>query len=120
MTRRRAYREEEELGEGPAIPHSRPHHGEDRSQWFPLARAAAAGRRGGLGTCPLGDLPHLGARKAAGLWGPSGTWLAGVREVSPGVNGPSSPQFPPSSALLFQAFLLGPSYQGQRLRKGVR
>lgn len=26
---------------------------------------------------------------------------------------------PPSSALLFQAFLLGPSYQGQRLWKGV-
>lgn len=60
-----------------------------------VPEAAAAGTRGRIGAYPQGNLPHLGARKVQALWAQR-TWLACVRDVSPGVDGPSSPQFPPS------------------------
>lgn len=83
MTGRRAYREEGELGEGSAIPPCRPHYGEDRSQRFPLPQPQLLGAEVDW-DLSSGQSPTPRCQKSCRSVGPSGTWLAGVREVSPG------------------------------------
>lgn len=118
MTGLRAYREEEELGEGPAIPHSRPHYGEDRSQRFPLPRAAAAGSKVDSGLA-LWAVSHTSVPEKLQVCGAQ--WDLASR-CEGGVSWGEWTQLIPIPSFLcpsLPGFSVGPLLQGQRLWKGV-
>lgn len=115
MTRLRVYREEEELREEPAIPFSRPHSGQESV--VPASQSHSCWEERWTQDLSPGQSPaprcQKSCRSVVAQWDLASRCEGGVSWGE----GTQLIPIPSFLCLLFQAFLLGPSYQGQRLWK---